>query len=513
MFVRMLCVIGLALFVPGSHAATGTPVPALAAFDNEMQAFMARWQIPGAALAVARSGRLVLARGYGVADRSTGEPVQPDSLFRIASVSKSFTATAVMQLVDSGLISLDTAVFPYLARGTPSDARLNRITVRHLLQHSGGWDRALTFDPVANTLPVAREMGVDSPPDTDTLLRWLLRQPLQFDPGTRAAYSNIGFVLLGEVIAKATGQRYEDAVRTMLLRTGTTRMRLGASLPAGRLPGEVVYHMPEGTAPGRSQFSSLPGPVPAPYGGVPLELAGAAGGWVASAIDLVAFGAAVDGNAQRAELLSPASIAETLRRPGYVPAAATAWDGLGWTVLASGSRRKDGSAPGTTALLVVTGNGTTWAALLNMRSETDNDLLSADLDSSLGRAYGSIANWPAGDAFPTLHDTGPIDGCFGRTSFGAGRLCIPVLEVPGLGRFTATLQLTDLAGLTFSLTTAMPALGSSDEVARFDASQGVVTVPRLLLPAAGGGPAAFQVTLVPVAGPGLQLRLRDATPR
>ena len=511
--VRAICLLALLLCASWTRAATGAAVPALAAFDTEMQAFMARWQIPGAALAVARGGRLVLARGYGVADHSTGEPVQPDSLFRIASVSKSVTAAAVMQLVERGLISLDTAVFPYLARGTPVDARLNRITVRHLLQHSGGWDRTLTFDPVANALPVASDMGVPAPPDTATLVRWLLGQPLQFDPGTREAYSNIGYVLLGEVIAKASGQRYEDQVRTMLLATGITRMRLGASLPAGRLAGEVVYHMPVGTPPGRSQFASLPGPVPAPYGGVPIELAGAAGGWVASAIDLVAFGAAVDGQTQRADLMSAASLGESLRRPGYVGAAATVWDGLGWTVLASGSRRKEGSAPGTTALLVVRGNGTTWAALLNMRSTSDGDAMSADLDGALARAHGSVTTWPTGDAFPSLHGPAPIDGCFGRPGFDAGRLCLPVVDVPGLGRYTATLNLTDAASFTFDLVTAMPALGSSGDPATFDAVRGQLTVPTVLLSSPGAAPTAYRATLVQVPGPGLRLRLLDAAPR
>jgi hypothetical protein len=320
-------------------------------------------------------------------------------------------------------------------------------------------------------------------------------------------------VLLGEVIARATGQRYEDQVRTMLLGAGTTRMRLGASLPAGRLPGEVAYHMPEGTHAGRSQFSSLPGPVPGPYGGVPLELAGAAGGWVASAIDLVAFGAAVDGLAQPADLLSAASLAETLRRPGYVAASAAAWDGLGWTVLASGSRRKDGSAPGTTALLVVTGNGTAWAALLNTRSETDNDRLSAELDDALARAYGSISTWPAGDAFPVLHGPAPLDGCFGQPSFSGNRLCLPVVDVPGAGRYTATLTLSDAAGYAFDLLAAVPALGSASEPAAYDATVGRLTLPTVLLPAPGQAAAAYRATLVQVPGPGLRLRLQDAAPR
>lgn len=153
-----------------------------------------------------------------------------------------------------------------------------------------------------------------------------------------------------------------------------------------------------------------------------------------------------------------------------------------------------------------------WAALLNTRAD-DGEPMAEDLDESLARAFSSVVNWPAADAFPARHDSGPIDGCFGRSSFIAGRLCLPVLDIPGLGRYTATFQLTDFERATFSLTTAMPALDNSDEVARFDAARGLVSVPHLLLPVPGNAPAAFQITLEPAAGPGLQLRLRDVVPR
>lgn len=510
--VRALSAVAL-LWLQAAGAATGTAVPELAAFDTEMQAFMQRWQVPGATLAVARQGRLVLARGYGVADRSTGEPVQPDALFRSASISKAVTATAVMQLVELGLLSLDMPVFPYLARGTPVDARMNRITVRHLLQHSGGWDSEQSFDPIVNPVPVAQEMGVASPPDPDTLLRWLLRQPLQFEPGTREGETNVGYVVLGEVVAQATGQRYEDHVRTMLLAAGNTRMRIGASLPAGRLPGEVVYHVPEGTPLVPSVFSSVPGLVPVPYGGLAVELAAAAAGWVGSAIDLVAFGTAVDGDSRRAEVLSAGSLAEMMRKPGYAPPTATAWYGLGWNVLAGGHRRAIGDAPGMGSLLVVNADGTTWAALLNQGPMLDGDHMIDDLEQSLGRAHSAVTTWPTGDAFAALHDQGPIPGCYGHPTLIVGWLCLPEVEVPGSGRYTATLLLSEPSTYTFTLSSAVAALGSATTLATFDAAQGLLTLPRVLLPRAGAAPAAYSATLGQVPGvPTLQLRLLDAAP-
>src|ERR1700694_1072117 len=91
----------LLLFACASvHGATGVAVPELVAFDDFVTTLIAKWKIPGAALGVSHAGRLVLARGYGMGDVEAGLPVQPDSLFRIASISKTITAAAVLKLVE-----------------------------------------------------------------------------------------------------------------------------------------------------------------------------------------------------------------------------------------------------------------------------------------------------------------------------------------------------------------------------------------------------------------------------
>ncbi len=501
--------------LPGATAtaATGTAVPELAAYDTEIEAFLARWNIAGAAVAVARNGRLVLSRGYGVADRGTGAPVQPDALFRIASVSKPITSAAVLKLVQDGVLSLDLAVFPYLARGNPVDARLHRITVRHLLEHSGGWDRDLVGDPMFQLLQIAQNMGVASPPDADTILRWMLTQPLQFEPGSRYAYSNFGYLVLGEVVAKASGQRYEDQVRTLLLRAGVTRPRLGASLPGARLAGEVSYHMPAGATTTRSMFG--PGQVPWPYGGFAIEPMAAHGGWVASAADLVAFAALLDGQPGRADLLDAASLAEMRRIPAY-ETRSDYWYGKGWQINSANNLWHTGSLPGTTALLVSASNGMQWAVLLNQRDDADAGNFSADLDNTMWRAFRAVTRWPTHDLFAAAGIGGPVDGCFGSPTFSGGRLCLPVVEVPGAGgateRYTATLTLTDGATLSFSLAGAVPALGSSEFPARFDPATGVVTLPRVVLPDASGTAKAYRAELELLPGAGLNFRVRGATP-
>src|SRR5215475_14501648 len=117
------------------------------ACDQEMEGFMSARKVPGAALAVAKDKRLVYAHGYGWADRDKKDKVRPESLFRIASISKPFTAVAILKLVEAGKLDLDAAVLdcvriePLLRERKQMDERLKKVTVRHCLHHTGGWDR------------------------------------------------------------------------------------------------------------------------------------------------------------------------------------------------------------------------------------------------------------------------------------------------------------------------------------------------------------------------------------
>ena len=152
--------------------ATGAFNPDLQSFDDAMTAFMQKRNVPGGSLAVVKDGRLVYARGYGLADRNTGQRVQPDSLFRIASISKPITAVAIMTLVQNPRthLTLDTHVFPllglapHLASGAKYDARLDAITIRHLLQHTGGWNRDKSGDPMFKPLEIAHDVAHLRPP-------------------------------------------------------------------------------------------------------------------------------------------------------------------------------------------------------------------------------------------------------------------------------------------------------------------------------------------------------------
>ena len=92
---------------------TGTAAPDLKPVDDEITRLMRRWQIPGGAAALVKDGQLVLAHGYGFADREAGNPVKPDSLFRIASVTKPITAAAILALVERGRLDLDARCWTF----------------------------------------------------------------------------------------------------------------------------------------------------------------------------------------------------------------------------------------------------------------------------------------------------------------------------------------------------------------------------------------------------------------
>src|SRR5437773_1952824 len=112
-----------ALFALSVAAQTGTAVPALAALDNVMQQALARYSVKGGALAIVKDGHLVFARGYGWADAEAQQPMQPDSLFRWASISKTVTAAATIRLVENGKLDLDTPVFNILNEYAPYNGK------------------------------------------------------------------------------------------------------------------------------------------------------------------------------------------------------------------------------------------------------------------------------------------------------------------------------------------------------------------------------------------------------
>ena len=374
---------------------------------------MSARKVPGGALAVVKDRRLVYARGYGWADRGKKLPAKADSLFRIASISKPFTAVAVLKLVEEGRLKLADRAFDFIElkaiveTGKTPDARLKEITIRQCLDHTGGWDRNASFDPMFRSPIICRAVGAPAPADSAAVIRYMMGQPLDFAPGARFAYSNFGYCVLGRVIEKVTGQPYGKFVTDRVLTpAGIKRMRLGATLDGKQAEGEVRYYTSD-NAEGESLFPAEPGKVPWPYGAFHLEAMDAHGGWISSAVDLARFAAALDPS-NRSPLLKPETL-RVMHEPPAPPAArngdGTMKDshyGCGWFVRpdrgGTMTSWHGGSLPGTSTLLVRRGDGLSWAVLFNQRS-SDKKLPDGAIDAALHDAASAVKSWPGEDLF------------------------------------------------------------------------------------------------------------------
>ncbi len=337
---------------------------AIAAITRE---FMERFKVPGLSVAFAREGNVILARGFGVADQTTGAPITTDHLFRIASVSKPITSAAIFSLIEQGRLALDDLVFGEEGRlgfdfgKTPPDP-VKEISVKHLLTHTcGGWSNKAE-DPMFQQ-PAMKHRE---------LIAWTLaHRPLAERPGTRHAYSNFGYCILGRLIEKLTGLPYAQAVqRDVLAKCGITAMRIAGNTLAERAPDEVAY-----VANGAGH----------PYG-MNVARMDSHGGWLASAGDLVRFAMRVDGFANPPDILR----AETLKAM-TTPTAASPDYACGWAVNKVPNWWHSGSLPGTSSLLVRTAGGLCWAALANART----DGIGPALDTMMWKIAKAVPGWRA----------------------------------------------------------------------------------------------------------------------
>ena len=255
---------------------------------------------PGAAVIVVRSGKTVLRKGYGLANIELSVPVAPEMVFRIGSVTKQFTAAAILKLVEAGKLSLSDEIGRFLP-DYPAPGR--RITVEQLLNHTSGI-RSLTGMPAW-----ASHTREDWTPAQ--LIAFFQNEPLDFEPGTGWKYNNSGYVLLGAIIEKVSGKRYEDFLAETIFRPlGMERTRYGSDAPI--IPGRVEGYQ---RTPG--------GIVNAPY--LSMTQPYSAGALVSTVDDLARWQAALD----RDGLLS----AESRRRmwtPVTLPDGTGTRYGFGW---------------------------------------------------------------------------------------------------------------------------------------------------------------------------------------
>ncbi|ALJ13048.1 serine hydrolase domain-containing protein [Sphingopyxis macrogoltabida] len=263
---------------------------------TQIAGFLAEEHIGGAVIAYGRIGSrpTVIAMEQATPDR----PMRPDDRFRLASLAKPITAAAVLQLVDQGRIALDSPV-PEAGPG---------ITVRHLLQHSGGWDRSRSIDPIGNPEALSK-IGITGAYGCEDVAARL--PPTQFRPGARYAYSNIGYCRLGQLVERISGMSYAAyAERYILAPRGATLTYNGA--PTVRHPS---------TWPDSAYRALGPG-----------------GGWTGTASAYWAFATGP---------LAP----QVTERPRYAKAGESYY-GLGWRVWPDGTLSHFGAIPGAYTMVV-----------------------------------------------------------------------------------------------------------------------------------------------------------------
>jgi CubicO group peptidase (beta-lactamase class C family) len=365
--------------------------------DKIVGSFMKKWTIAGASVAVSKNGRLVYARGFGLADTAADIETQPYSKFRIASISKLVTAIAIMKLHEDGNLSLDDKVFGpdgILKDSTyccPKDKRVFDITIAHLLSHEGGWSQRWG-DQMFMPQVVADQMKTSLPVDTKTIVRFALGKRLHFTPGTGRSYSNLGYSILGLVIEKISGMQYSEFCQKSIFEPlGIYDMMPARNLPDQKAPFEVTYYEPAGM-PMKPSVYGTGEMVPVRYGGNDIETLGAAGSWLATAPDLVRLMLAVDGLNYNQDLLKEESIRfMTDTNNNYAP--------VGWkTTYIDGNWTRTGSFSGTAGMMKRQPDGISWVVLLNS-STWNGPEIHTYINRMMSKMLIQINTWPEHDLF------------------------------------------------------------------------------------------------------------------
>lgn len=374
--VRLLAALWMAAAALPSRADEGSQPeslpapPGLEAFEREMRGWMDRFDVPRASLAVLRGDHLMLALGHG--GRAALQRVP------IWSLSKAITATCIATLVREGAIGLDDPVGRLLAPPFPhsldsADPLLARATIAQLLTHRGGWSRR-AHEGFERALADLLRRVPPGDASVEALFPAILRLPLTHEPGATYEYSNLGYLVLGQIIEARTGEAYAEAcARRVLARAGVRSPVLDATWGG-------IWH--------------------------------SAGGWSLSPPEYLAF----------LRLLQP-------RDPDLLSPELRAWlgDGTGkWIDERVGlaytlgmllrlpqrnlfhtggfSWRQRDAARGRIAVkegtwAVLAADGTAWMASFEGLSPVEDEAAVRALDDALWRARGTVARWPEADLF------------------------------------------------------------------------------------------------------------------
>ncbi|MBI1277589.1 MAG: serine hydrolase [Anaerolineaceae bacterium] len=371
-----------AVFVAGLPVTIAqSSTPDFAAIDAFVESSMKSANLPGLELGIVHGDNVVHLQSFGIADPS-GRPVTPQTPFMVASLTKSFTAVAIMQLVEAGQVELDAPVRRYLPwfRLADDDAS-TRITLRHLLNHTSGISRltGVRFLPVDNPRVLSPE----------TYVRGLSDVKLSHPVGEVPEYSNANYAILGLVVEAVSGISYEqylnENIFTPLAMTNTFLSEQ-----------EARQH---GMATGYQMRFDQPFPVDLPF---PYAIE-AAGGIISTAEDIShylipylnkgKYGANV--------LLSPDSIAQLWQAPTYIPRDEHSNYALGWTTDVpyeiSGNDHSGSSGSFHSHMAVSSDNG--WGVVI-LTNADHLLLMTQPIESMTWKVMGMLVNQPVQDNVP-----------------------------------------------------------------------------------------------------------------
>ena len=257
--IVLLAVLGLASPTRAQSGDTGQVIDeALSALqpavqvtgrDNRarsLQELMQQAKVPGVSVAVFRDGRIVYARGFGVAEAGAPRPVTPDTLFQAASISKPVTATAALALVEQGTLDLDTPINARLRSWQVPDsaaAQGEPITLRHLLTHTAGLTvHGFPGYAAGAALPTVPQILDGAAPANTAAVR------IDQQPGSAWRYSGGGFTVAQLLMAEVTGEPFPELLRRLVLtRAGLAHSTFAQPLPADRVPAAALGHRSDGT--------------------------------------------------------------------------------------------------------------------------------------------------------------------------------------------------------------------------------------------------------------------------
>lgn len=327
--------------------------------DDFVQSELKRQNIPGLALVVQQDGKVVYAKGYGYASLEQAIPATADQRFQIGSISKQFSAAAVMLLVEEGKMALDDRIGRYLGAVPPE---WDAITVRHVLTHTSGLQRDV--DPALEA--IARAHGAYT---TEQVLAILKGYKPVTPPGAVYAYSNVGYDLMGVIIEKVTGSFYGDMIQNRIFK------------PLGMTTARIIdFHDLSGIATGYRMEENKLKPLDMAHMPVGLHLyyRSGAGGIEMSALDLAKW----DASLSTEKILKKSSI-DQMWAPGALVDKGSNYTisyGLGWFMSDYNGHPKvyhsGGMSAFTTDYLHFTNDKLTVIVLTNLGAVSDPEKIS-----------------------------------------------------------------------------------------------------------------------------------------